>query len=416
MKLPKKQNFSKKPKTHSSLQGRFDNIEIQSLTHQGQGVTKINQKAVFVEGALPTEILDIKISQDLAHYAHAKPVKWHQYAADRTQPNCQYYGVCGGCDLQHLSVDSQVFWKQQNLLDQLNKTLDCRTLQVESSVSDQPLGYRRRARLFLTKDPKSKQACLGFKQAQSDRVVDIEHCPILTHALNQTVQTARFDLLPLASRQLREIHLAEADNGTWLCSDLLNQSPQNEPYPFYTLGNLTLAFDPKGFIQVNARINKSLVEQMLNWLQPKPTDKYLDLFCGVGNFSLPLAQIAAEVTGVEGNPEAVKLARHNAQINLLSNTSFMTHDLFTDNQHQAWWKKGYNAIVLDPGRLGAKLLCEQLGELGANKILYISCHSDTLIRDLKALEQQSYRLKRIQLFEMFPQTHHYETMALLERC
>jgi 23S rRNA (uracil1939-C5)-methyltransferase len=155
---------------------------------------------------------------------------------------------------------------------------------------------------------------------------------------------------------------------------------------------------------------------MLKWLNLQSTDSVLDLFCGVGNFSLPLAQIAAQVTGVEGNAEAVKLAQQNAQFNQLANTTFVTHDLFTENQHQAWWKKDYQAIVLDPGRLGAKRVCEQLGELQADKILYISCHSDTLIRDLKALEQQHYQLKRIQLFDMFPQTHHYETMALLERC
>jgi 23S rRNA (uracil1939-C5)-methyltransferase len=264
MKLPKKQTQHKKPKTLSSLQGVYQNIEIQRLTHHGQGVAKIHQKTVFVEDALPSEWVDIKISQDLANYAQAKPMKWHRYAAERTTPFCSHYGVCGGCDLQHLSIEAQGFWKQQNLHDQLHKALDCRKLTIEPNVSEQGYGYRRRARLFLTKDAQTKQACLGFKQAQSDRVIDIEHCPILTETLNQQLKTARFDLLPLASRQLREVHLAQADNGVWLCSDLFNQSPKDEAQPYYSLQNLKLAFDPKGLFRSMNILTNNWLSRCLN--------------------------------------------------------------------------------------------------------------------------------------------------------
>jgi 23S rRNA (uracil1939-C5)-methyltransferase len=422
MKLPQKRALNKKSKPSTPLQGRYENIEITGLTHQGLGVAKINNKSVFVEQALPTEVVDFKITQDFSKHALAKPMLWKRHAADRTAPFCDAYQTCGGCDLQHLDFESQGNWKLQNLLDQLQKSVDCRKLVVEPLYRDQPTAYRRRARMFLTKDPQTKQPRLGFKQAKSDSVVDIEQCPILSPALNETLRKARFDLLPLASRQLREVQLAEAENGVWLSSEVLSEQPDNEQ-PFYRIqgtkntkntNDIKLFFDPAGFIQVNAQVNQALVNHALDWLQLSHDDKVLDLFCGVGNFSLPLAQSAGQVIGVEGNARAIELAKHNAKLNQCNNTDFIQDDLFKPIDNQAWLGNDYSVLLLDPGRLGAKTLCENLGCLKPKKILYVSCHSDTLIRDLTALEQQHYRIKRLQLFEMFPQTHHYETMVLLE--
>jgi 23S rRNA (uracil1939-C5)-methyltransferase len=229
----------------------------------------------------------------------------------------------------------------------------------------------------------------------------------------------RFDLLPLASRQVREIHLADVDNGVWLTSEILTQSPPNETEPFYSLDiqgkKLKLAFSPSGFIQTHAEINQKMVHTAIEWLALSAQDHLLDLFCGVGNFSLPAALTADVVTGVEGNAQAVSHARQNAQTNGLTNCHFFTEDLSQNPAQQAWWRGNYTAVLLDPGRLGAFEVCRQLGQLNVNKILYVSCQANTMIRDIQQLEQQGYRVKRTQLFDMFPQTEHFESLVLLER-
>lgn len=415
MKLPVRRNPPTKIHSTTQLQGEYPAVSIEGLTHDGRGVAKIMGKTVFVTNAVPGDIVDIKIRNDKSTLAEAKVTKWQQRSADRSSPFCDYYGRCGGCSLQHLNLEAQRHWKQQNFLDQLRKALDCRKLIIEPAygIKDQ-IAYRRRARMVLTKDAKTKQPLLGFRQTNSNWVVDIEQCPVLTPALNQALQNARFDLLPLASRQNREVDLVEADQGVYLNAGIYQNLASDET-PSYQLNGMTFQFDPLGFIQVNASVNSALVEQAINWLELCSSDRVLDLFCGIGNFSLPLATVSAEVIGVEGDEKAVALAKKNAKLNQLTNLSFYQSDLFQDNQHQAWWSTNYEAILLDPGRLGAKRLAENIGELQANKILYISCQSDTLTRDLIAIEKQGYRVKRAQIFDMFPHTSHFESMVLLEK-
>lgn len=423
MKLPQRRTQPKKhkPQRPSTLSGVYSGLKIEGLTHDGRGVGHINGKAVFIENALPDEVVDIKIQQDLTQFAQARVIKWLEVSGDRVTPFCEYYGHCGGCSLQHLSYDKQVFWKQKNLIEQLTKSLDTRRLTIEPIRTSDPQGYRRRARVFLVKQasqPKGvdKQAKLGFRELNSEQVVDIENCPVLTPALQQTIQTIRFELLPLASRQSKEVHLSEAQQGIWVDSNAYKQIPDSSKnqIPYYSLRDLKIQFDPTGFIQVNSIVNESLVEQALSWLELSQNSILLDLFCGVGNFSLPAAKMADQVVGIEGNNTAVDLAKNNASLNKLNNLTFHQADLFEKPNHQAWWSD-YDAVLLDPGRLGAKTLCQNIGELNAQRIVYVSCQSDTLIRDLQVIEQQGYRLKRIQLFDMFPNTSHIESLVLMEK-
>ncbi|UQB42609.1 TRAM domain-containing protein [Thiomicrospira microaerophila] len=413
MKLPQRRPATKKL-SRIQLKGQIKDISVTGLTHHGQGVAKINGKTLFIENALPGEQVDIKIIEDQPQYSLAKVTHWHHYAEDRTQPFCQYYGECGGCDLQHLAYPSQLHWKQQNFINQLESQLDTRKLEVLPMLADEDRHYRRRARLFLTKDSKTKQPLLGFRKARSNQVIDIEQCPILTPELNQAFSKARFNLLPLATRQTKELQLAKAENGVWLTMEGYYEQPASQQ-PYYTVNNLRLHFDPNGFIQVNEAVNNLLVEQALSWLKLSKKDCLLDLFCGNGNFSIAASKQAGLVVGVEGAASALKHAQNNAQYNNCPNLEFFQADLFQDCQHQAWWNKKYNSIILDPGRMGAKLVCEHLSMLAADQILYISCQSDTLIRDLKLLEQQNYRLVKCQLFDMFPHTQHFETMVLLHK-
>ncbi|MBE0492881.1 MAG: 23S rRNA (uracil(1939)-C(5))-methyltransferase RlmD [Thiomicrospira sp.] len=414
MKLPIKRSKPKTTHYHvSHLQGHHNSVEIEALADDGRGLARIEGKVVFISQALPGELVDVKIMIDKPSHAEATPTKWHRYSEHRKTPFCDYYATCGGCQLQHLSLSSQHKWKQQNFLQQLSKSLNTRKLTIEPLLGTASQHYRRRARLVLVKDPKTKQAKLGFRQAQSQTPVDIEYCPILTPALNQALQKARFELLPLASRQAKEVQLVEAEQGVWITSDVYQKTADVDA-PYYLLNQLKLNFDPQGFIQVNAPINQALVNQVVDWLAPNQQDRILDLFCGIGNFSLALAQHAGKVVGVEGLANAVILAKQNALNNQLNNTEFYKADLFEDAHHQAWWSS-YDSILLDPGRLGAKNLCQKIGELNANRIVYVSCQSDTLIRDLQAIEQQGYRLKRIQLFDMFPNTSHIESLVLMEK-
>jgi 23S rRNA (uracil1939-C5)-methyltransferase len=274
------------------------------------------------------------------------------------------------------------------------------------------MAYRRRAKFVLVKDAKSKQARLGFRQAHSHQVIDIERCPILIEPLNAAYQALRFDLLPQASRQEKEIKLLATEQGIWL-----NQHSTSglQDAPHYQIDELTLQFEPTGFIQVNGQINQALIQTALNWLQPNNNQQILDLFCGIGNFSLPLARHAKQVVGVDLDPQAIAYARTNAQHNQLPHASFYTADLFQPIEQQPWWQQHYDITLLDPGRQGAQQICEQLGKHSAPVLLYISCNSSTLIRDLKILEQQGYRLKKAAIFDMFPHTSHYESMVLLER-
>lgn len=410
IKLPKRQTGSPKIKL-SALNGTYQQVHIDGLTHEGQGVGRINGKAVFVENALPDEIVDIAILQDHPQYAQARVVQFHQTSTQRTTPFCTYFGRCGGCQLQHLAPEAQYHWKQRNFFSQLEQQLDTRKLQHDTPTQKSTQAYRRRAKFVLVKDPKTKQTRLGFRQIHSHQVIDIESCPILIPPLNQAYQTLRFDLCPQASRQAKEYKLLATDQGVWLNNEAINHTTQQ---PSYTIDGLQLHFEPTGFIQVNESVNLDLIHTAIEWLSPQHNGHLLDLFCGIGNFSLPLATKFKQVTGVDLDATAIAFAERNAKTNNLDNTDFFSADLFQPFDHQAWWQQTYDAILLDPGRQGAQYVCQQLSQQ-TNTLLYVSCNSSTLIRDLKILEQHGFRLKKAAVFDMFPHTSHYESMVLLQR-
>lgn len=413
MKLPTKQAIRKKPKTSESLKGRFQ-ADIIGLNHQARGVAKIDGKTVFVEGAIPGDCVTLQITEDYAQYALAGLIDIVSPSEDRCQPFCDYFGECGGCRLQMQQPKAQIASKQDSFVAQLSRQLDIRKLEILPPFQAQTEHYRRRAKMVLVRDKQDKSARLGFKAFHSERVIDIENCPILTHGINAELAKIRFDLLPQASRKARDVYLLETEQGVWVSSDSTCTRP-GDGLPYYQLGSLRLNFTPQQFIQVHEQVNQALVQQALAWLQPKSNQGYLDLFCGVGNFSLPLAQQAGFVVGVEGLKTQVEQARNNAQNNSLTNTEFYCADLFSTVDHQAWWSECFDGILLDPGRQGAKKLCEQIARFKANKIVYVSCQSATLLRDLKSIEMQGYRITRAQIFDMFPHTDHFESMIMMER-
>lgn len=398
-------------------------LEVSGLSHDGRGIAKLSNehdsenslplagKSCFIADTVPGDIVTARILDQQNQFAEAQLVGIEQASGERSEPFCQYYGECGGCQLQHLNIDSQREWKAQNFFNQLQKAVNCETCEFTAPLTSEDKGYRRRARLALEVDKKSKQARFGFRKRNSNELIDIDSCPLLTDGLNQALQQARPQFLAQASRSTKEFTLVEADNGIFGLSE-------NAEKPFYRLdaSNLTLHFPHSGFIQVNKTINEQMIAQALNWLQLTDKDKVLDLFCGVGNFTLPLAQQSKKAVGIEGLSELVETAQQNAADNHLHNSEFFQADLFDEVSGLPWFRKQkYHKILLDPGRPGAFELCKQLGKLNADKIVYVSCNASTLIRDVKELEKQGYQLRKATFMDMFAHTTHAEVMVLLEK-
>ncbi len=404
-----------------------DSLEITGLTHDGRGVARHNGKTIFVNQAVPGDSVKAKITQSSDKFDEADCLEILTPSKDRVEPFCEYYAICGGCQLQHLSLDAQRFWKNQNFMTDLIQAVDSKQCKTVEPLIGTGIGYRRRARLGLVINKKDKIARLGFRQKSSNELIDIKNCPVLSPALNQAIQDNRAELLDTASRAYKEITFVEADNGIFInnSTDKADDSESNTTaLPYYQLNTevnktpttLTLEFPKNGFIQINAEQNKIMVNQAVSWLNLEPSHKVLDLFCGVGNFTLPIAQQVSQVVGIEGEKSLVDVANHNAQLNQLDNVKFDKANLFNDMRPLPWFKNNkYDRILLDPGRQGAFDLCKTLGLLKADIIVYVSCHAATLIRDIKELEKQGYRLTKACLIDMFPHTTHTEVMVQLTK-
>ncbi|MCF6345268.1 MAG: 23S rRNA (uracil(1939)-C(5))-methyltransferase RlmD [Thiomicrorhabdus sp.] len=396
---------------------RLENLQINGLTHDGRGVGHFEGKTIFVTDAVPSDIVTANIIKHHDNFDEAECLEIKTPSPERVAPFCPVYDECGGCQLQHLSLDAQRHWKNQNFITQLTQAVDAQQYKTAPPLLGGDTHYRRRVRLSYVISKKDKVARLGFKQKASNEVVDIDHCPVLTESLNQTIKTHKAALLNNASRALKEVTLVEASNGIFGLPETVSE-PQNAQ-PYYTLNThspLKITFPTEGFIQINPSLNEQMITQALTWLDLKPTHKVLDLFCGVGNFTLPIAQQVHTTVGIEGEQSLVETATFNAQQNTLDSVQFYKGDLFQEVTPKPWFKKQkYDRILLDPGRQGAFNLSKVLGKLKAHIIVYVSCNAATLIRDIKELEKQGYRLTKAGMIDMFPHTTHTEVMVQLTR-
>lgn len=387
----------------------IEQLDVTGLSHDGRGISHINGKTCFIQGAVPGDEISAKIINEERNFIEAQMVSLTKASAERVEPFCDKYQHCGGCQLQHLTVDAQRHWKAENFFTQLKQKLNTEHCEFAKTLISADKGYRRRARLALEIDKKDKQARLGFRKAQDNSLVDIDQCPILNDELNHAIADARPELIATASRKTREFTIVAADNNVFGLQDI-------DATPHYTLNDLTIEFPADGFIQVNADINHQMIAQAIDWLDLKSEHSVIDFFSGVGNFTLPLAQKVKKAVGIEGLESLVEAGQHNAQINNLANCEFHKADLFKDLEHFAWFREDkYDRILLDPGRLGAQELCKQIGQLSAQKIVYVSCNASTLIRDIKLLQKQGYHLTKAGFMDMFAHTTHGEAMVLLEK-
>ena len=380
-------------------------LEITGLTHDGRGVGRHEGRVVFVPDAVPGDVIRARETGRRRRLIEAQRIELRQPSPDRTEPFCPHYGRCGGCQLQHLSPTAQRYWKAQNLRMNLARHWEMENITWLSPLTGPETGYRRRARFHGQRQ--KKQTVLGFRARRQHTIVDIDTCPLLTPALNAAWQARRPELAQCLERKPKQWTGVAADNGTFWS----DQPGETDP-PWYEVAGLRLHFSPENFIQANGVLNEAMVHQAIEWLQPAADDQVLDLFCGIGNFSLPLARRAGEVTGVEGVMKAVEWARFNAEYNGLENARFEMANLFDPPAEQPWSRKPCTHALLDPGREGAETICRWLRPDPVRRLVYVSCNPSTFVRDSAHLRDNGWQLRRIQLLDMFPHTTHTEVMAL----
>ncbi len=423
---------------------------IDNLTPEGQGVARCEGKVVFVDGALPGEDVRCVYTRRRSRHDEARTVEVIHAAPERVQPRCAHFGVCGGCALQHLEADGQWAIRQRWLLDSLAHIGKITPAQVLEPLTGPLWAYRRRARLGVKYVAKKGRVLVGFRERHSPYLADVQHCTVLDERIGGLLGELAVVIGGLSIRdRLPQIEVAGGDERLGLSFRVL--APPNEadraqlqafgerhglglylqpggPDSIQPLGqqarlgyrlpgfDLYLEFQPWHFIQVNAAINRQLVRRAIELLEPEPSSRVLDLFCGLGNFTLALARRAWDVVGVEGDASLVAWARRNAILNGVANVQFYAADLAGDLAGQAWMHGGYDRVLIDPPRSGALELMPHIAALGARRIVYISCHPATLARDVGELVHRfGYRLAQAGILDMFPHTAHVESMAVLLR-
>ncbi len=432
------------PKKKTQLNTRHQSVQVERLDHHGAGIAYLNKKPLFIEGALPGEEVVTQLVEEKSKFARGKLIKILQPSDTRVEPFCPHYHECGGCDLQHLDYGQQLTHKQQTLR-QLMRKFAGSDIELDAPVLGEPLGYRRRARVSLLVDKKTRQLQFGFRKKQSKQIAQVIDCPVLAPQLNVLLPEIYAELQKFKKpEQLGHVELVLGDNSP--CITLRHMSklaeseiealvalakrhhatlylmPENDQLdliegeiPFYQETGVTVPFTPNNFIQINQVVNQKMVAQAMDWLDPQQDDRVLDLFCGLGNFSLPLAKLVKQVVGVEGVAEMVEKATNNASLNQINNAQFYHANLELDFKGQTWSAEKFDKILLDPARAGASGIIDQVSALGAQRVVYVSCNPATLARDSQSLIEQGYQLTKLGMLDMFPHTSHLESMALFEK-
>jgi len=427
--------------------------EVTALTLEGSGVLRPGGKRVLVPGALAGEEVLFQRRRRRRNYDEGLLVEIRRASPDRVEPCCQYFGVCGGCSLQHLSAEAQVKTKQGTLIDSLERIGGLQPLQILPPVRGAVLGYRRKARLGVRYVEKKGRVLVGFRESEKPWVTDMLNCATVAPEISRLIKPLSGLIGSLSVRaRLPQVEATAADNATALVLRVLDPlapadraklrdfaqvhnvriylQPGNEasvveldPQPIVAAlhygipdFDITLGFGPTDFIQVHGEVNRLMISQAVSLLAPVPADRVLDLYCGIGNFTLPLARLAGEVVGLEGAATAVCRGRENARLAGLANAQFVEADLTGAGAEGAWTRERFDLVLLDPPRTGAAELLPALGRLAARRIVYVSCHPGTLARDAARLVRDyGYQLASAGILDMFPHTSHVESMALFER-
>jgi len=430
---------------------------IGSVTHDGRGIAEVTGKKVFVRGALEGETVRFQRRKRRRNYDEAQLLEVIEPSEARIEPRCAAFGSCGGCSLQHITADHQRDIKQRALADNLQ-----RIGQVEPQRWLDPLyddsehggwNYRRRARLAVKEVTAKGRVLVGFRESHAPYVCDMHRCEVLAPPVDSLIDPLSELIGGLSiSRALPQIEVAVADNATTLVCRVLEPPTaedrnalaqfagthgvqialqsggpdsiepldgREQALPLrYSLPDyaVEIEFGATDFIQINAAVNRLMVSRAIELLAVEPEHRVLDLYCGIGNFSLPLARIGAHVLGVEGEAHQVNRGRHNAALNDIENCEFRQADLALIDGREGWLKEGWDRLLLDPARTGAQEIVANIEALGAARIVYVSCHPGTLARDAGTLvRDHGYVLEAAGIIDMFPHTSHVESLAVFQK-
>lgn len=424
--------------------GQKIELGLQRLTHDGRGIGTWQGRTVFVEGALPGEQVIARVTRARSKLIEARVERLLVAGSERVEPRCRHADRCGGCSLQHMAHSTQLSIKEQALAQQLQHFAGVQPERWMPALSGPEYAYRQRTRVAMRWHSAERRLQVGYRQRHSSELIEVVECPILVpelEALLKALPTLLQGLeiaaelghvelfggevpgmvlrhlarLPAADLDRLQAFARERGVTLWLQGD--EQAPvavgETTEVPVYRLSDqqLSYRFAPGDFIQVNGWMNQAMVNQAMDWLSVQPGERVLDLFCGLGNFSLPLAQRGAQVSGFEGDPEMVVRAAANALENGMDGVHFYQADL-SKGLAIAEPDQSYQAALLDPPRDGAEALVAALAEARVGRILYVSCNPATLARDAGILVGKGYRLVQTGVMDMFLQTAHVEAMAL----
>lgn len=430
--------------------------KIESLSHEGRGIARVEGKTVFVNGALPGEAALFQYKKQRPKYDEAHALEITNPAAERVDAKCEFFGLCGGCSLQHMQHDFQIKHKQSVLLEQLTHIGKVQPKSVISPLTGPVWGYRRKARLGVKYVDKKERVLVGFREKYSPFVADMNSCEVLHPSVGSLIEPLHCLITELSLiKQIPQIEVAIGDEVTALIfrhlanfnnEDIGKLSAFAEQHnidiylqsggldsvvPLTNKNNgtttrqlsysltefdVTLNFLPTDFTQVNLEINHAMVPRALELLEVNSEDRVLDLFCGIGNFTLPLARKTASVLGIEGDHGLVERAKQNAMLNNINNVEFRAIDLSKDDLNEDFLNGGFNKLLLDPARNGAQEVIEKMNLNSIEKIVYISCNPSTLARDAGTLvHDKGFKLEQAGVMDMFPHTTHVESIAVFSK-
>ncbi len=428
---------------------------VEDLSHDGKGVVRVDGKAVFLAGALPGEEVTFTLKKRRRSWDVAELVSVELASNDRIEPRCAVASMCGGCSLQHLNSESQIALKQRSLLESLKRIGKTEPLEVLPVMTGDLWGYRRKARLGARYVTKKQSLLIGFREKGGRFITDMDRCEVLHPDVGARISELR-DLVGAmdAAKEIAQIEVAIGDEVTALVFRNLVELNDSDTeilidfakvsglhiylqpagpksvkplWPLdsslsYRLDQFDLEFEflPSDFTQVNHSINQQMICQAISLLDLSKNDRVFDLFCGVGNFSLPIARFAGDVLAVEGEASLVQRAEDNAKRNHIDNVEFHAADLSKPLRDVPWFKtfigQGVDKMLLDPPRSGAYDIIQDLAGIHFKRIVYVSCHPGSLARDTDCLvNEQGYKLVKAGIMDMFPHTAHVEAMAVFER-
>lgn len=447
-------------------------LDIESLSHEGRGIAHIEGKVAFVDGALAGEQVSAAYVRRRGRFDELKTMEVLESSQDRVVPPCDFAGLCGGCSLQHMDSDAQIEFKQSVLLEQMRHATGSSLEDIEllPKLQDATQYYRRKARLAIRVVTKKGGALVGFREKYSSFITDMDDCKVLVEEVAVLIRPLRslitglqggqdipqievavgeevlggdsgnenrFDednirlrvafvfrhLQPLSESDTQSLVQFSQEHGIDLYLQPGGNDTVHKVFPtdsverlHYYLPefDLQLNFHPMDFTQINAGINRKIISQALALLELSEDDTVLDLFCGLGNFTLAAARRAKKVVGVEGSQEMVLRGSENASQNGLDNVEFHAADLFQAIEEKEWTAQQYDKIILDPPRSGAIEIIPAVAKLGAQIIVYVSCNPATLARDTAELISAGYQLRATGVMDMFPHTTHVESMAVFD--